>query len=117
MPAPSGPDVICGSEMRKVLRWLLTPLAAVSSVVGVIIAGRWTVTLADARCPSQSMIGGACVEPWHTGVVEAVIYVGLVLAAAGLVVLISLIAPALKRSSARPSITASPSAPMPAAKH
>lgn len=86
--------------MVKVLRWLLTPVAAALWVGGIVVAGRWVVSLADARCASGNMVGGACVEPWHTGVVEGVIYVGLILGAAGLVTLPALIAPALKRSMA-----------------
>ena len=43
------------------------------------------------------MMGGACVAPWHTTVVEIAIYVAIVLAVAGLVILPSLIAPHLKR--------------------
>ena len=46
------------------------------------------------------MMGGACVAPWHTTVVEAAIYAAIVVAVAGVVVLPSLIAPHLKRTVA-----------------
>lgn len=80
-----------------ILRWLLVPVA-LAGVIGVtVLAARSTVDLIDARCPAQSMVAGSCVEPWHTGAIETVIYIALLVAAAGLVVIPSLIAPAIKR--------------------
>lgn len=84
--------------LGKVLRWLLVPVTAVAVVAAVVAAGRWGVALADRRCPVESMVGGACVEPWHTSIVEAAIYIGAVAAAAGLVVLPAMVAPHFKRA-------------------
>jgi hypothetical protein len=83
-----------------VLRWLLVPVAAAGVVAAVIAGARWAVSLADRRCPVSSMVGGACVEPWHTSAVEAAIYAAVGLATLGIVVLPALIAPQLKRSVA-----------------
>jgi len=84
----------------RVVRWLLVPVSAVV-VVGLAIAGgRGTVTLIDGRCPPQSMVGGACVEPWHTGAVEAVIYTATGIGVLALAIVPALIAPSLKRSVA-----------------
>ncbi|MCB1686022.1 MAG: hypothetical protein KDI31_16115, partial [Pseudomonadales bacterium] len=76
-----------------VLRWLLVPVSLAAVVGGTLFAARSTVDLIDARCPAQSMVAGSCVEPWHTGAIETVIYVALLIAAAGLVVIPTLIAP------------------------
>ncbi|MEZ5551012.1 MAG: hypothetical protein R3E82_09010 [Pseudomonadales bacterium] len=80
-----------------VLRWLLVPVSLAAVVGGTLFAARSTVDLIDARCPAQSMVAGSCVEPWHTGAIETVIYVALLIAAAGLVVIPTLIAPGIKR--------------------
>jgi hypothetical protein len=80
-----------------VLRWLLVPVS-LAAVIGVtVFAARGTVDLIDARCPAQSMVAGSCVEPWHTGAIESVIYVALLISAAALVVIPTLVAPAIKR--------------------
>jgi hypothetical protein len=86
--------------LGPLLRWLLVPVGAVLVVAGVAVAARWAVTVADGQCPADSMVAGACVEPWHTGVVEASVYAAVVLAALGLVAVPTLIAPALKRTVA-----------------
>jgi len=86
--------------LAKAIRWLVVPVAAAAVIVGTFAAGRWAVTIADGRCPPESMVGGACVEPWHTSVVETVIYAGVVLAAIGIVILPAVIAPNFKRTTA-----------------
>lgn len=87
------------SVLARALRWLLVPISAAAVVAGTIIAGRWAVAIAAGRCAPQNMVGGACVEPWHTSVVETVVYTGVVLAAAGIVVLPAAIAPEFKRTT------------------
>jgi len=84
----------------KIVRWLLVPVAATAVVAVAIVAGRGAVDLIDGRCPPQSMIGGACVEPWHTGAVEAVIYGATGLGVLALVIVPAAVAPGLKRSIA-----------------
>lgn len=88
------------SAIGTIIRWLLVPVSAAAVVGACIVAARWAVSLADRRCPIESMVGGACVEPWHTTAVEASIYTAIVLAVPGLVILPSLIAPQLKRAVA-----------------
>ncbi|NBC23796.1 MAG: hypothetical protein GVY21_10005 [Gammaproteobacteria bacterium] len=88
------------SLLGKVVRWLLVPVAAAAIIVLTIMAGRGVVDLIDGRCPPQSMIGGACVEPWHTGAVEAVIYGATGLGVLALVIVPALVAPSLQRSVA-----------------
>jgi hypothetical protein len=88
------------SAIGKGIRWLLVPLSAAAVVVAGIVGARWAVSIVDRRCPVESMVGGACVEPWHTTAVEASIYTAIVLAVLGLVILPSLIAPQLKRTVA-----------------
>ena len=84
-----------GAMVVTLLRWLAVPV--VVGLVGYLTVriARWSVTLADAQC--QNMVGGACVESWHTGVVEWAIYIAIVV---GLLVMLSLavwVAPAVKR--------------------
>jgi hypothetical protein len=88
------------SVIGKGIRWLLVPVSAAAVVVACILAARWAVSMVDGRCPTGSMVGGACVEPWHTSAVEASIYTAIVLAVLGFVILPSLIAPQLKRTVA-----------------
>lgn len=86
--------------LRPLVRWLLVPVSAAMVVAGVIAAARWAVSVAGQRCAAESMVGGACVESWHTSMVEAAIYVGVVLVALGLVMVPSMIAPGFKRAVA-----------------
>lgn len=86
--------------LANAIRWLLVPVAAAAMVAGAVIAARWAVSMADGRCPPASMVGGSCVEPWHTTVVELAFYAATVLAAAGVVILPAIVAPRLKRSVA-----------------
>lgn len=84
----------------KALRWLLVPLSAIGVVALAIGAGRGIVLWADRHCPAQDLVAGSCVSPWHTSVVEAAIYLGLVAATLGLVIVPSRLAPGLKRTVA-----------------
>ncbi len=83
-----------------VLRWLMVPLSAAAVIAAAVLAARLAVSVADRRCPVDSMIGGACVAPWHTNVVEAAIYAAVAAAALGLVALPPMVAPGGKRSVA-----------------
>ncbi|HEX7036818.1 MAG TPA: hypothetical protein VF210_13660 [Pseudomonadales bacterium] len=82
------------------IRWLLVPVSAVAVIAASVVAGRAAVALADRRCPTESLIGGSCVEPWHTSVVEAAIYGAVAVCVAGLVILPARIAPQLQRTVA-----------------
>ncbi len=85
-------------SVGRTIRWLLVPVVAAAVVAIVVVGGRWVVSLADARCAPENFAGGACVEPWQTGAVEAAIYTGVVLVALGLTLLPSALAPSLKRT-------------------
>lgn len=84
----------------RIIRWLLVPVSATAVVVLAIFGSRWAVTVIDSRCPVDRMVGGACVEPWHTSAVEAAIYAGVGLGALGLTLVPALVAPSLKRTVA-----------------
>jgi hypothetical protein len=84
--------------IARIIRWLLLPVSAVAMIAGAVFGARWAVALVDRRCPADSLVGGACVAPWHTSAVEASMYVAIALAALGVVVLSGLIAPRLKRT-------------------
>lgn len=86
------------SVIRTGVRWLLVPVSAAAVLAICIVAARWAVAVADRRCPVESMVAGSCVEPWHTTVVEIVIYVGCALAALGIVVLPAVLAPQFDRA-------------------
>ena len=83
--------------VKKIVHWLLVPGSAVIIIAGTVFGSRWAVNIADNRCAPENMIGGACVESWHTGLVELAIYAGLVLCALGLTLIPAAIAPSFKR--------------------
>lgn len=83
--------------IKILARWLLVIVCTAIIAVAIIQGSRYGVILADGFCSEQNMIGGACVETWHTGLVETAIYIGLVLCTACLVIVPSAIAPAIKR--------------------
>ena len=80
----------------QILRWLGVPAVIVGVVGGSVLLARYAVARADLRCENQ--VGGACVESWHTGVVEWSIYVGVVVTVLLVTLLSAWIAPMLKRS-------------------
>lgn len=84
----------------RIVRWLLVPASAVAVVALAVAGSRWAVSLIDRRCPVDRMIGGACVEPWHTGAVEGSIYVSVVVGALALALVPAMVAPGLKRTVA-----------------
>ncbi|MEQ8858471.1 MAG: hypothetical protein RIC56_07485 [Pseudomonadales bacterium] len=84
----------------RILRWMLVPVTAVAVVALAVVGSRWAVSIVDGRCPVDRMVGGACVEPWHTGAVETAIYGGVAFGAFGLVLFPALVAPNLKRTVA-----------------
>lgn len=51
-----------------ILRWLALPLSLVAVPAAGVLLAFGLVALADGRC--VDMVGGACVEPWHTTAVE-----------------------------------------------
>lgn len=88
------------SAIGRSLRWLLVPVSGAAVVVLCAFAARWSVLIVDGRCPAHSMVGGSCVERWHTTAVEISIFAAVALAALGLVLLPAAVAPGLKRAVA-----------------
>ncbi len=86
------------SVVISILRWLGVPLAF-AAVMGIcILLATWAVNVADGNC--ENMVGGACVEGWHTTVVEWATYIGIVVAFIMAPILSSKVAPTLERSTA-----------------
>lgn len=85
-------------RLSTLLRWLAIPAVIAGVVTGCFAIARWATTQIDARC--EAMVGGACVEGWHTGAVEGVIYLAVVVGVALIVLLSSWIAPAGRRAVA-----------------
>ena len=84
----------------KIMRWIAVPIALALILAATVGGGQWIVTLVDSGCGPENMIGGACVEPWHTGAVENVIYIAVVIAALAITIIPATIAPDLKRTVA-----------------
>ena len=82
----------------KTLRWLLLPLLLAALLWGAVGAGQRYVDNAAQRCAHA--VGGACVEGWHTTVIERVIYTGVVVTPLALTLLAGWVAPNLKRLAA-----------------
>lgn len=79
----------------SVLRWLGVPFLMAAIGLVCVLISRWVVSSADNNC--TDMVGGACVEGWHTDVVEWSIYLGLVAAILLMIVLCAWLAPTGKR--------------------
>ncbi len=82
------------------MRWLLVPVSAVAIAGLGFATGRWIVSAAGHRCAPEFHAGGACVESWHTGLIETVVYAGLIVTVPALIIVPVLIAPALRRTLA-----------------
>ena len=78
-----------------ILRWLAVPVVLAAVAAGCFLAAREAVNIADQRC--EYMVGGACVEGWHTGMIEWTIYISVLVALLLMTTLSAWIAPALKR--------------------
>ena len=81
--------------ITKILRWLGIPVLMAGLGAAGFLTARWAVTQADANC--ADMVGGACVEGWHTDAVEWSIYIGVVLTVLLMTVFCAWLAPAGKR--------------------
>lgn len=87
------------------VRWLLVPVVLVAMPVVAAMVGRLAVGIADAQCPTAHMVGGACVAPWHTGIVEMSIYAAVALGATSMVAVPALVAPSYHRTVALIGLT------------
>ncbi len=80
------------------LRWLAVPIAVAAVIAMVTALASWAVTLADQSC--TSMVGGTCVESWHSDAVEWAVYLGIILATLAIPLLSAWIAPSYKKAAA-----------------
>lgn len=83
--------------LEQILRWLAIPLLMGTLILVAAFTGERIVSALDARCSPVNMTGGACVESWHSGAIEWVIYVVLFISAFLLVFLPAWVAPSGKR--------------------
>lgn len=81
-----------------VVRWVGLPIVFAAVVGGCIMLSSWAVSFADGSC--DSMVGGSCVEGWHSNVVEWSVYLGIVAALLAVTMLLAKIAPSFKRTTA-----------------
>ena len=84
----------------KLIRWLLVPVSTVAIAAGAVALSRALVGWFDQRCAPENLIGGACVESWHTGAVETGIYAAVILGGFLLATIPALLAPAYRRAVA-----------------
>jgi len=70
------------------------PLSALAVWFGVALLGLAAYNLLDSLCPPELMVSGACTAPWYASAVEGVILLCTGLAAAGIVIIPALVAPA-----------------------
>jgi len=86
------------SVVILILRWLSVPTVFVAVMGICILLATSVVAATEGGC--DNMVGGTCVEGWHTTVVEWSTYIGLAVAFLTAPFLTSKIAPALKRTTA-----------------
>jgi|TARA_Y100000294_G_C8532591_1_gene327654 hypothetical protein len=79
-----------------ILRWILLLPTLVLVCLLVAAAATGIVSYADGQCAPRQMAAGVCVAPWHTTVMDAVIYGGMLIAAGGAVLAGALVAPRFK---------------------
>jgi len=75
------------------LRWLLVPISVAMIVASIAALARWGVTLTDQQCAVEHMVGGTCVESWHTSVVDYAIYLAVIAIGLGVALVPASIAP------------------------
>ena len=81
-----------------ILRWLSVPAVFVAVMGICILLATSVVAATEGGC--ENIVGGTCVEGWHTTVVEWSTYVGIAVAFLTAPFLTSKVAPALKRTTA-----------------
>lgn len=86
------------SLARSILRWLAVPIVVAAVIALSIALASWAVTVADQSC--TSMVGGTCVESWHSDAVEWAVYIAIVLAVLAIPLLSAWLAPAYKKATA-----------------
>ena len=75
------------------LRWILL-LPAIALVCALVwLAAQAIVGWADGRCPADQMVAAVCVAPWHTTVLDGLIYGGMAALAVGVVLMAAVVAP------------------------
>lgn len=82
----------------SILRWLAVPIVVAAVIALSTALASWAVTVADQSC--TSMVGGTCVESWHSDAVEWAVYLGIILATLSIPLLSAWIAPTYKKATA-----------------
>lgn len=82
----------------SILRWLAVPIVVAAVIALSTALASWAVTVADQSC--TSMVGGTCVESWHSDAVEWAVYLGIILATLAIPLLTAWIAPTYKKAAA-----------------
>jgi hypothetical protein len=82
---------------RRLLRWLLVLPAALAGWWAALLLGFALLALGDSQCPAEERMSNACLAPWYAGFERAVYIVCAAIAAALVVLLPALTAPAHRR--------------------
>ena len=84
-----------------VIRWILVPFAAWLAWVVAVFAAYELDALATYLCPENMMVSGMCTARWYDAAFDAIVCFGAAMAAALIVLLCTLIAPARREQVAR----------------
>ena len=84
-----------------VIRWILVPFAAWLAWGVAVLAGFELEALATYLCPENKMNSGMCTAEWYGPVLNSIFCFGAALAAALIVLLCTLVAPASREHVAR----------------
>jgi hypothetical protein len=76
------------------LRWLLVPVAALAAWYGALVLGLVGIGVLDALCPPEQFVSGLCTAPWYGPAFDGLALLCSAVAAAGIVLLPALAAPA-----------------------
>jgi hypothetical protein len=80
----------------RVIRWLLVPLSALGVWAVALLLGLGGVNLLDSLCPPDLMVSGLCTAWWHQPAMTLLEMLCAGVAAAGVIVVPTLAAPAYR---------------------
>jgi len=84
-----------------VVRWVLVPFAAWLGWGAAVLVALELEALASYLCPKDQMVSGMCTAYWYDAVFNSIVAFGAAMAAACIVLLCTLIAPARREQVAR----------------
>jgi hypothetical protein len=79
--------------MKKLLRWVLVPLAGFAVWYLTFQIGFVGLALLDRLCPPEFLISGACTATWHRQAVDLLTLLCTAIVTAGLVLVPAFVAP------------------------